>query len=140
LDPEIQTLKVKLADKAMMEAVRAAAPHIQKISVDANGGWSLKDAIAMSYWLADRGITYLEQPLARGDEESFLPLYRVSPLPIFADGSCFDCGDVARLSDRIHRINIKLNKCVWLTEALSMIRTARSLGLRVMFGCFRIVC
>jgi L-Ala-D/L-Glu epimerase len=143
LDPEIQTLKVKLgspagieADKAMLEAVRAAAPHIQKISVDANGGWSLKDAIAMSYWLADRGITYLEQPMARGNEAEFLSLYKVSPLPIFADESCFDCGDVARLSSCVHGINIKLNKCGGLTEALSMIRTARSLGLGVMFGCY----
>ncbi|NJM47830.1 MAG: dipeptide epimerase [Alkalinema sp. RU_4_3] len=143
LDPEIQTLKVKLgsplgieADQAMLEAVRAAAPHIQKMSVDANGGWALEDAIAMSYWLADRGITYLEQPLNRADEASFLPLYKQSPLPIFADESCFDCGDVVRLGDRIHGINIKLNKCGGLTEALSMIRTARSLGLGVMFGCY----
>lgn len=143
LDPEIQSLKVKLgstqgiaADKTMLEAVLATAPHIQKVSVDANGGWGIEDAIAMADWLADRGITYIEQPLARGDDENLLKLYKTSPLPIFADESCFDSRDIAGLRDRIHGINIKLNKCGGLTEALKMIHTARALGLGVMFGCY----
>ena len=40
-------------------------PAGARVSVDANGGWSLETAIAMSAWLADRGVDHLEQPLPR---------------------------------------------------------------------------
>ncbi len=143
LDPEIQTLKVKLgspqgieADQAMFQAVQAAAPHIHRISIDANGGWSLEDAITMAHWLADRQVTYLEQPIPQGQEGDLPALYKASPLPIFADESCFTSWDIPALADRVHGINIKLNKCGGLTEAIKMIHSARSLGLKIMFGCY----
>ncbi|MBD2327293.1 dipeptide epimerase [Alkalinema sp. FACHB-956] len=140
---EIRVLKVKLgspagieADRAMLLAVKAAAPHIQQISIDANGGWQLADAIAMAGWLADQGITYLEQPLPKGHEGDLLELYRQSPLPIFVDESCFTSRDILPLADRVHGVNIKLNKCGGLSEALRMIHTAKAAGLKVMFGCY----
>jgi len=37
--------------------------------VDANGGWDLEKAIHMSQWLAERGVSYIEQPLKEGAEE-----------------------------------------------------------------------
>jgi L-Ala-D/L-Glu epimerase len=143
LSPEIQVLKVKLgspagiaADQAMLLEVKAAAPHIAKISIDANGGWSVSDAIKMADWLAEQGITYIEQPLPKGQEADLLKLYYTSPLPIFADESCFDSRDIPKLADRVHGINIKLNKCGGLSEALRMIHTAKSFGLQIMFGCY----
>ena len=139
----IQALKVKLGhpegidrDRVMLLAVKAAAPQIKHISVDANGGWSLADALAMADWLAEQGVTYLEQPLAKGQEGDLLELYRQSPLPIFADESCFTSYDILPLADRVHGINIKLMKAGGLTEALRMIHTARACGLKVMFGCY----
>ncbi len=138
-----RSLKIKLgnpegieADKAMFSAIREVAPKEVALRVDANGGWSLKDALVMCQWLADRGVEYVEQPLARGQEEALSELYRQSPLPIFIDESCWDTRDVVRWSDRIHGINIKLMKCGGLGEALRMIHTARALGIQVMFGCY----
>jgi L-Ala-D/L-Glu epimerase len=143
LSPEIQMLKVKLgspagiaADQAMLLEVKDAAPHIQQISVDANGGWNTRDAIKMADWLAEQGITYIEQPLKQGEETELLKLYHTSPLPIFVDESCFDSSDIPPLVDRVHGINIKLNKCGGLSEALRMIHTAKTFGLQVMFGCY----
>ena len=135
-------LKIKLgnpagigADRAMMEAIKDEMPH-GKLTVDANGGWGLEDAIAMSHWLADLGVEYLEQPLARGDEERLLQLKQQSPLPIFADESCFTSRDIPGLADRVDGINIKLMKSGGLTEAIRMIHTARAHDLQVMFGCY----
>jgi len=139
----IQALKLKLgspagleADQAMVQAVQAVAPNIPQISVDANGGWSLNQALQMADWLAERGITYIEQPLAKGQEGDLPELYRQSPLPIFVDESCFTSYDVLPLADRVHGINIKLMKTGGLTEALRLIDTARACGLKVMFGCY----
>jgi len=139
----VKAVKVKLgspsgieADQAMLKAVLAEAPAQTVFSVDANGGWSLEDAIAMSHWLEGVGVTYIEQPLPRGEEESLLPLYRESPLPIFVDESCFDSRDIPALVDRVHGINIKLMKSGGLAEALRMIHTARAHGLKIMYGCY----
>jgi len=139
----IQALKIKLgnpagveADQAMLIAVKDVAPHIRHLSVDANGGWDLPTALSMSEWLAEQGVTYLEQPLAKGQEGDLPELYQRSPLPIFVDESCFTSHDILPLADRVHGINIKLMKSGGLTEALRMIHTARACGLKVMFGCY----
>ena len=63
-------VKVKLgspngiaADKAMFQAIFDQTPSTVSLSVDANGGWSLENAIEMAEWLASRRVTHLEQPL-----------------------------------------------------------------------------
>jgi L-Ala-D/L-Glu epimerase len=139
----VKAIKIKLgspagieADKAMLLAIKEVAPPDAKFSIDANGGWSLTDAIALSHWLADQGITYIEQPLPAGQESDLPSLYRQSPLPIFADESCFTSADIPGLSDRVHGINIKLMKSGGLTEALRMVHTAQAHGLQIMFGCY----
>ncbi len=138
-----RAVKVKLgspagleADRAMMQAVLEVMPAGAKVSVDANGGWDLEGAIAMSHWLADRGVTYLEQPLPRGQEQDLTVLYERSPLPLFVDESCFDSRDIPKLADCVHGINIKLMKSGGLSEALRMVHTAQTCGLQVMFGCY----
>jgi L-Ala-D/L-Glu epimerase len=140
---EVKAVKVKLgspagiaADQAMLLAVKSVMPPDAKLSIDANGGWNLADAIALSHWLADQGVTYIEQPLPAGQEADLPALFRQSPLPIFVDESCFTSRDIPALSDRVHGINIKLMKSGGLTEALRMIHTAQAHGLQIMFGCY----
>ncbi|MEA5618516.1 dipeptide epimerase [Cronbergia sp. UHCC 0137] len=139
---DVHLLKVKLgnpegieADKKMLLAVQAEAPGSQ-VFVDANGGWSLTDAIAMCNWLADLGIQYVEQPLPRGQESSLATLKQHSPLPIFVDESCFTSADIPQLAQFVDGINIKLMKSGGLTEALRMVHTAKAHKLQVMFGCY----
>jgi L-alanine-DL-glutamate epimerase-like enolase superfamily enzyme len=138
-----QAVKVKLgspsgitADQEMFKAVQQEVPKGAKVSIDANGGWNLADSISMSHWLAEQGVTYIEQPLDKGQESDLPELYRQSPLPIFVDESCFDSRDIPKLADRVHGINIKLMKSGGLSEALRMVYTAKACGLQVMFGCY----
>jgi L-alanine-DL-glutamate epimerase-like enolase superfamily enzyme len=139
-----QAIKVKLgnpdgieADQAMLIAVINAAPKNIQFSVDANGGWQLKEAIKMCNWLETYGIKYVEQPLSPIDNiAEFSELYRCSPLPIFVDESCFNSQDIPRLANYVHGINIKMMKSGGLTEAMRMINTAKACGLQVMFGCY----
>ncbi|MGF1460665.1 MAG: dipeptide epimerase [Leptolyngbyaceae cyanobacterium] len=141
--PTVKSIKVKLgnpaglaADQAMMTALLAEIPPDTKISVDANGGWDLETAIAMSKWLADRNIAYLEQPLPISLDHQLASLSARSPLPVFIDESCFTATDVARLAGKVQGINIKLMKAGGIREAWRMIHTARACGLAVMFGCY----
>ncbi len=139
---DIKVLKVKLgspegieADKKMFLAVVEAAP-VQDVFVDANGGWSLADAVEMGNWLGKMGIKYIEQPLAKGRETELLELKQRQPLPVFVDESCFHSLDIPKLRNYVDGVNIKLMKSGGLTEAIRMIHTARACGLKVMFGCY----
>ncbi|WP_445637019.1 Dipeptide epimerase [Nostoc sp. DSM 114161] len=139
---DVRLFKVKLgspdgieADQKMLLAVQQAAPE-PEFFVDANGGWSLEDAIAMCHWLADLGIKYVEQPLPRGQETSLAKLKENSPLPIFVDESCFTSSDIPHLANYVDGINIKLMKSGGLTEAMRMVHVAKAYGLQVMFGCY----
>ncbi len=139
----VKAVKIKLGspqgleiDQAMFEAVREEVPEGANVSVDANGGWTSAEALTMISWLADRGVTYIEQPLAHGQEEDLSALYRRSPLPIVVDESCFTSQDIPTLAGRVHGINIKLMKSGGLSEALRMVHTAQAHGLKVMFGCY----
>ncbi len=139
---DVKVLKVKLgstsgieADKAMLLAVQEVAPD-RELFVDANGGWSLEDAVIMSDWLGELRIKYIEQPLARGEESKLLELKKRSPLPIFVDESCMTSADIPLLANSVDGINIKLMKAGGLSEALRMVHTAKAYGLQVMFGCY----
>lgn len=139
---DVRVLKVKLgspngikADQEMLIVVREEAPT-QELYVDANGGWSLDDAVLMCNWLADFGVKYVEQPLAQGEEHKLAPLKKRSPLPIFVDESCLTSRDIPQFANCIDGINIKLIKAGGLSEAMRMVHTARSHNLQVMFGCY----
>ncbi|ESA33008.1 mandelate racemase muconate lactonizing protein [Leptolyngbya sp. Heron Island J] len=141
--PDLRSIKIKLgspagidADQAMFSALETEFRPHDKISIDANGGWTLDDAKTMATWLADRNVTYLEQPLPVSANHHLAALKHHSPLPIFIDESCFTSRDIMPLAQHIDGINIKLMKSGGLTEARRMIHTARACGLGVMFGCY----
>lgn len=141
--PSIQSFKIKLGspqgiqtDQAMMTALLDKIPAGAKISIDANGGWDLDAASRMSDWLAERGVTYIEQPLPVALDDQLGELSARSPLPIFVDESCFDARDIPRLAGQVQGINIKLMKAGGLSEVLRMIHTARACDLKVMVGCY----
>lgn len=139
---EAHVLKVKLgnplgieADKAQFAMAQEAALRPVEWRVDANGGWNLSDAIAMTHWLADRGVGFVEQPLPRGQEEDLPALKAESPLPLYLDESLYFASDIPRFAESIQGINLKLMKCGGIREALRIVHTAQSHGLKVMFGC-----
>lgn len=73
----------------------------------------------------------VEQPLARGQDAALDGLQ--SPIPLAADESCTDRASLATLVGRYQFVNIKLDKCGGLTEALALAdeATRHSLGLMV---------
>jgi muconate cycloisomerase len=136
-------LKLKLgrtegieADKEAFCIAKDAAPAGTNIRVDANGGWSVSDAVKMLSWLAKNGAGYVEQPLGFEDERGLYELRAVREIPIFVDEYIRDSHDVARLAGACDGINVKLMKCGGVAEALRCVATARAHGLKTMIGCF----
>jgi L-alanine-DL-glutamate epimerase-like enolase superfamily enzyme len=137
-------LKVKLgspegieADRALFAVVRESVPAGVGLRVDANGGWrDVAEAAGMLRWLAERGVEYVEQPLAVGQEGELPVLFADRPLPLYVDESVRTVEDVPRLAGCVDGVNLKLLKAGGIRAGLRLIHTARAHGLSVMIGCF----
>ena len=129
-------LKLKLGggdgrDVERVQAVRTVRPDADLV-VDVNGAWDLATLQASAPALAGAGVRLLEQPLPHDADEA---LRRGSlPVPLCADESCQHAGDVERCAARYDYVNVKLDKCGGLTEALRMVAKARELGVGLMVG------
>jgi len=136
-------LKIKLGspegrehDKAhFLAAAHAAAPFDVVLRVDANGGWTVDEAIAMNRWLAERGVEFVEQPLPEGEEAGLPAVFAQRARPIFVDETIHYATDVPPVAHTVDGINLKLMKCGGITEALRIVAVARAFGLKTMIGC-----
>ena len=129
-------LKLKLAgddaDRARVEAVRAAAPN-PRLLIDANESWSpghYRNTISV---LNDLGVELIEQPFPADADDVLETLEH--PIPVCADESCHTTIDLPRLKNRYEAINIKLDKTGGLTEALQLYQRARENDFKVLIGC-----
>ena len=82
--------------------------------------------------MVEQKVSLLEQPIARG-READLDGFE-SEIPLAADESVLGLADVPGLVGRFQTVNIKLDKCGGLTEALLIAAEAHKLGLGVMVG------
>lgn len=128
-------LKLKLGGEGDVErvaAVRAAAPDARLIA-DANESWENLDIERLCYQLHRFRVELLEQPLPAGRDA---PLLHVkSPIPLAADESLQSRAELEDVVGRYSFINVKLDKCGGLTEALALAREARRRGLGLLTGC-----
>jgi L-Ala-D/L-Glu epimerase len=114
-----------------IQVVREEAP-LARLVIDANESWSRELIEYLLPELLALGIEFIEQPVRRGHDDTLDGLR--SPIPIVADESCTDRHSLPGLLNRYQGINIKLDKCGGLTEALALARHAQALGLDVMVG------
>lgn len=128
-------LKLKLAgdgDLDRVAAVRRGAPQARLI-VDANEAWTGRDVVVEAASLVPFGVELIEQPVKAGADHLLDDV--TSPIPFCADESCQDRADLARCIGRYAAINIKLDKCGGLSEAIMLAEEARHYGLSIMVGC-----
>lgn len=130
-----RALKLKLSNDERnaerVRAVRAACPSAW-LMVDANQGFTRESLERAMPAFVEAGVAVVEQPFPIGHEAWLDDLS--SPIPLAADESVQDHHDLQKLVGRVQVINIKLDKCGGLTEALTMARTARQLGFQLMVG------
>ncbi|WP_241301840.1 dipeptide epimerase [Burkholderia stabilis] len=134
--PHARALKVKLdgsaADAARLAAIREVRPEVP-LAVDANQGWSRAHFDAMIPVLQQLDVRMLEQPFAIGADAC---LEHVDcPIPLAADESFQDLGDLPAVARRYDIVNLKLDKCGGLTRAFDLAAHVREAGLSVMVGC-----
>jgi len=129
-----QNLKIKLDRERPVERVRLireARPDANLI-IDANQAWERKQLEEVLPALAELGVEMIEQPVARGGDAQLEGLD--SPIPLGADESCMKLSEYEAISAYYDVINIKLDKCGGLTEALMIAQAAQLDGKRLMVG------
>jgi len=128
-------LKLKADRDDVLERVAAIAARVPGATfiVDANEAWDIRTLQEVAEPLARLGVVLIEQPLHHAADD-VLAGYE-GPVPICADESCRDLGDLDILAARYQAINIKLDKVGGLTPALDLARAAKARGLRLMLGC-----
>jgi len=131
-----QAIKLKLdgdpdVDEERMRVVRAARPDAW-LGVDANQGFAPETLDRLAEAARSFAVSLIEQPLPRG-QEAELEHWRPG-IPVAADESILDLAELREQARYFDVINIKLDKCGGLTEALKMARAARMFGKQVMVG------
>jgi o-succinylbenzoate synthase len=133
-----RTAKVKVAeprqvlahDQARLEAVRDALGPDGLIRIDANGGWSVDEAVALLPLLnrAAGGLEYAEQPVA--SVEDLALVRRKVDVPIAADESIRRAEDPYRVRD-LEAADIAVLKVQPLGGVRACLRIAEDIGLPV---------
>lgn len=131
-----RTAKVKVAERgqalgadvARVEAVRAALGPGGRVRVDANGGWSVEEAVAAIRALdrATGGLEYVEQPCA-GVEELAAVRRRVD-VPVAADESIRRAADPFRVA-AAEAADVAVLKVAPLGGVRASLRVADAIGL-----------
>jgi L-alanine-DL-glutamate epimerase-like enolase superfamily enzyme len=131
-----KAIKLKLdgnvdVDRERMRVVRSARPDAW-LGVDANQGFVAGDLEALGEAAREFSVSLIEQPLKRG-EEAALDGWKPG-IPVAADESILGLAELQERARYFDVINIKLDKCGGLTEALKMVRAGRLFGKQLMVG------
>lgn len=135
-------LKLKLGtdvatDIERVMAVRDAAPEVD-LKVDANQGWTPKEAVRFANRLAasDVDLELIEQPVPASDVTGLADVRRRIDVPIAADEAVFTPQDAVRIvrERAADIVNVKLSKSGPLAAA-DIVSIARGADLELMIGC-----
>ena len=133
-----RTAKVKVAEpgqsladeQARLEAVRDALGPDGRIRIDANGAWSVDEAVSRIAVLdrAAGGLEYVEQPVA--DVEDLARVRRRVDVPVAADESIRRAEDPYRVRD-LEAADVAVLKVQPLGGVRACLRIAEDIGLPV---------
>ncbi|WIV13310.1 dipeptide epimerase [Proteiniborus sp. MB09-C3] len=139
-----RTLKIKVGmdsslDLKRMKAIRAAVGYDIDLRIDANQGWTPKEAIHILRKMEDAGlnIELVEQPVPGHDIEGLKLVTDNVSIPVLADESVFSPRDAMTIIQMraADLVNIKLMKTGGIHNALKICSAAEIYGIECMIGC-----
>ncbi|KAF1712601.1 dipeptide epimerase [Pseudoxanthomonas kalamensis DSM 18571] len=138
------SLKIKVGkdiglDVERVKAIHAAVEGRALLRLDANQGWTAKQAVFAMHSLEDAGVVLelLEQPVKAQDIDGLKYVTDRVHTPVMADESVFGPADAIDLIKMraADIINIKLMKTGGLSNAIRIADIAALYGVECMIGC-----
>ncbi len=139
-----ESLKIKVGkdigvDIERVRAIYAAVENRALLRLDANQGWTAKEAVYALHALEDAGVRLelVEQPVKARDLEGMRYVTERVHTPIMADESVFGPAEVMDLirMRAADIINIKLMKTGGISNAIRIADIAGLYGIDCMIGC-----
>lgn len=128
-------LKIKMSapDEERLQLIRQ---HYQgRLWIDANGAWSIEQALQAVQCFQAYNIELIEQPIAKGQYKKLQQIQDSTNILIIADEDCMNLSDVVKLQGVVSGINVKLLKSGGLNEAKKIIEVAKTFDMKIMLGC-----
>jgi o-succinylbenzoate synthase len=144
LDEGYTSLKIKVGkdiatDVARVRTVHDAVAGRATLRLDANQGWTAKDAVRVLKELEHAGVALdlIEQPVPAHDLEGMRYITERVNTPVMADESVFGPRDATEIIRRraADIVNIKLMKAGGISNALRIADIAAAHGVPCMMGC-----
>ncbi len=142
-DEGFRAVKLKVGtdagtDAARVLAVRAAVGTDVAVRVDANQGWTPREAVKVIQALEDAGadVEFVEQPVAAADLAGLAAVTSAVATPVMADEACFGLRDLSRIIElrAADLVNVKLAKCGGLRVAIALLELAAAHGVGTLVG------
>lgn len=137
-----KALKVKVGinpaeDVERIRLIREAVGGNIQIRIDANQGWTPKQAIQVLNKIEKFNIQFAEQPVLAEDIKGLIKVRKNSPIPIMADESVHSPEDALRLiqAEAVDLMNIKLMKSGGILKGRKIAAVAEAAGIPCMIGC-----
>jgi len=144
IDRGFESLKIKVGkdigvDIERVKAIHAAVEGRALLRLDANQGWTAKQAVYAMRTLEEAGVVLelLEQPVKASDIDGLKYVTERVNTPVMADESVFAPSQVFDLIQRraADIINIKLMKTGGIANAIRIADIAQLYGIPCMIGC-----
>lgn len=123
---------------ARVRAIRAAVDPSVKLRLDANQGWTPRQAVRVIGAIEDEGleVELVEQPVPRWDLDGLAWVSDRVRTPILADESVFSVRDLLEVIQRraADLVNVKLAKCGGLSTARTLLSIAQEQGMGTIVG------
>jgi hypothetical protein len=134
---EYPIIKIKLGYEDDKKIIDALDDSVKKqVRVDANGAWSCAKAEEMIYSLANKGIKVIEQPTGIEFIEEWPHIKgKNKDVELILDEGMNNVKDFEKYSSSVDGINIKMEKCGGIIEAIKIANAAKEDGKKIMLGC-----
>jgi len=135
----LSSIKVKVGiqdDLERLKVIRDVFGPDVSLRIDANGAWTVSEAVAILQNLEPIDIAAVEQPIPRGNLADLARVRQDSPIPIMVDESLVTEADAEQLieADACDFFNIRVSKCGGLAPALAIAEMARQKRIKIQVG------
>ena len=142
IEKGFKALKVKVGlnpdeDIERVKKIREAVGCEIQLRIDANQGWTPREAINVLNKIAKFDIQFVEQPVPARKPKDLQAVRKYSPIPVMADESVHSPEDALRMirTQAVDLINIKLMKSGGILKGGKIAEVAESAGIECMIGC-----
>jgi len=142
LEQGFKVIKLKIGldrkeDEEKVRRIRESLGYGFELTLDANQGYGVREAIKTMRGMERYEIEFVEQPIPAWDVSGLREVRRNISIPLMADEAVHCTHDAFRVlsEEACDYINVKLMKAGGLHEASKIVTLAESCGVKCMMGC-----